>query len=106
MAVKFIIEQDWADISHHFRRMFGGLGVLEASEQLLEFRSKPPTVSTGISLDRHGHLLANMPLHSIQSAFTTVAFDEALTFLRLEGPGVAYTYTIPTEILALRDAQA
>ena len=82
--------------------MFAGLGILELSEHLIEFRSVPPAVSTGISLDRQGRLLANMPLHSIQSAFTTVAFDEALTFLRLEGPSTAYTYTIPTEILALR----
>ncbi|MEC8764324.1 MAG: hypothetical protein VXX40_03895 [Candidatus Thermoplasmatota archaeon] len=100
--MKFTIEQDWAEISQHFRRMFGGLGILELSEHLLEFRSEPPAVPTGISLDRQGRLLANMPLHSIQSAFTTVAFDEALTHLRLEGPGTAYTYTIPKEILAQR----
>ena len=100
--MKYSIEQDWADISQHFRRMFAGLGILELNEHLIEFRSAPPAVSTGISLDRQGRLLANMPLHSIQSAFTTVAFDEALTFLRLEGPDTAYTYTIPKEILALR----
>ena len=100
--MKFIIEQDWAEISQHFRRMFGGLGVVELSEDLLEFRSKPPAVPTGISLDRQGCLLANMPLHSIQSAFTTVAFDEALTFLCLEGPEARYIYTVPSEILAQR----
>lgn len=100
--MKFTIEQEWAEISQHFHRMFGGLGVVGLSEHLLEFRSEPPAVPTGISLDRQGRLLANMPLHSIQSAFTTVAFDEAFTYLRLEGPDTAYTYTIPTEILALR----
>ena len=100
--MKFTIEHDWAEISHYFRRMFGGLGLLELSEQLLEFRSTPPAVSTGISLDRQGRLLANMPLHSIESGFTTIVFDEALTFLRLEGLGTTYTYTIPTEILVLR----
>lgn len=100
--MKFTIEQEWAEISQYFHRMFGGLGVVESSEHLLEFRSEPPAVPTGISLDRQGRLLANMPLHSIESSFTTVAFDEPLTFLRLEGPDTAYTYTIPTEILALR----
>lgn len=69
---------------------------------MLTFRSKPPAVPTGISLDRQGRLLANMPLHSIESSFTTVFFDDALTFLRLEGPEARYTYTVPSEILALR----
>jgi hypothetical protein len=44
-----------------------------------------------------------MPLHSIESSFTTVFFDDALTFLRLEGPEARYTYTVPSEILALRE---
>ena len=100
--MKYSIEQDWANISQHFRRMFAGLGILELSEHLIEFRSAPPAVPTGISLDRQGRLLANMPLHSIQSAFATIEFDHAENHLRLEGPGTAYTYTIPTEILALR----
>ena len=104
--MRYRIQRDWPSISSVFGNMFRDLGDVKIENNILEFRSKPPTVSTGISLDCHGHLLANMPLHSIQSAFTTVEFDEALTFLRLEGPGVAYTYTIPTEILALRDAQA
>ncbi|MDP6194730.1 MAG: hypothetical protein QF880_03295 [Candidatus Poseidonia sp.] len=101
-TVLFNIERDWDEISLRFRQMFGGLGVLDLSEHLLEFCSQPPAVPTGISLDRQGRLLANMPLHSIESSFTTVFFDGGLTFLRLEGPGASYTYTVPSEILALR----
>ena len=100
--VMFTIDQDWEGLSLCFRQMFEGLGTVEITEHLLEFRSLPPTVATGISLDRQGRLLANMPLHSIESTFTSVVFDEALTQLQLKGPGGLYTYTVPSEILALR----
>ena len=89
-------------ISARFGEMYRGLGVVSTDSYVLTFRSKPPAVPTGISLDRQGRLLANMPLHSIESSFTTVFFDDALTFLRLEGPEARYTYTVPSEILALR----
>ena len=97
------LEQDWEMISARFGEMFRGLGVVSTDSSMLTFRSKPPAVPTGISLDRQGRLLANMPLHSIESSFTTVFFDDALTFLRLEGPEARYTYTLPSEILALRE---
>ena len=96
------IERDWAVISARFSEMFRGLGILSTSEAMLEFRSVPPTVPTGISLDRQGRLLANMPLHSIESSYTTAYFDDGLTSLRLEGPEARYTYTIPSEILTKR----
>lgn len=97
------LEQDWEMISARFGEMFRGLGLVSTDSSMLTFRSKPPAVPTGISLDRQGRLLANMPLHSIESSFTTVFFDDALTFLRLEGPEARYTYTLPSEILALRE---
>ncbi|MGB0515332.1 MAG: hypothetical protein ACPGKR_00115 [Poseidonia sp.] len=97
------LEQDWEMISARFGEMFRGLGLVSTDSSMLTFRSKPPAVPTGISLDRQGRLLANMPLHSIESSFTTVFFDDALTFLRLEGPEARYTYTVPSEILALRE---
>lgn len=100
--MNFDIERQWDGISSCFATMFAGLGAVTTSETLLAYRSEPPSVPTGISLDRGGRLLANMPLHSIESSFTTVVFDDALTFLRLEGPSGRYTYTIPSEILALR----
>ena len=102
-AVNYNIDRDWDDISLRFHRMFGGLGIVEVTEHLLEFRSQPPSVATGISLDREGRLLANMPLHSIDSSFNTIVFDEGLTSLQLRGPGVHYTYTVPSELLELRN---
>ena len=100
--MRYVIQRDWASISSVFGNMFRDLGEVKIQNNLLEFHSVSPAVPTGISLDRQGRLLANMPLHSIESSFTTVFFDDALTFLRLEGPEARYTYTVPSEILALR----
>lgn len=100
--MKYEISRAWDEVSLRFHQMFDGLGLLELNEQRAEFRSLPPAVSTGISLDRQGRLLANMPLHSIQSTFTTITFDEGMRFLLLEGPERSYTYTVPSELLALR----
>lgn len=100
--MKYEISRAWDEVSLRFHQMFDGLGLVELNEQRAEFRSLPPAVSTGISLDRQGRLLANMPLHSIQSAFTTITFDEGMRFLLLEGPERSYTYTVPSELLALR----
>ena len=100
--MKYEISRAWDEVSLRFHQMFDGLGLVELNEQRAEFRSLPPAVSTGISLDRQGRLLANMPLHSIQSTFTTITFDEGMRFLLLEGPERSYTYTVPSELLALR----
>jgi hypothetical protein len=100
--VEYDVVDEWEAITSHFQRMFGGLGAVELSEHMLSFRSLPPAVPTGLSLDRRGRLLANMPLHALESEFTTVVFDEALTSLHLKGPGRQYTYTLPSGILALR----
>jgi hypothetical protein len=100
--MKYEISRAWDEVSLRFHQMFDGLGLVELNEQRAEFRSLPPAVPTGISLDRQGRLLANMPLHSIQSTFTTITFDEGMRFLLLEGPERSYTYTVPSELLALR----
>ncbi|MAD55691.1 MAG: hypothetical protein CL972_03605 [Euryarchaeota archaeon] len=95
---------DWTTISEHFRLMFNGLGHLAITEDLLTFRSLPPVVATGISITRSGELVANMPLHAIESVFDTVAFSSDLTSLTLAGEGGTYTYTVPPALLALRSA--
>ena len=94
--------KDWAQISEHFRLMFDGLGELTITEDLLSFRSLPPAVATGISITRLGELVANMPLHDIESVFTTVKFSSEPTALTLEGDGMSYTYTVPPALLAQR----
>lgn len=94
--------KDWAQISEHFRVMFDGLGELTITEELLSFRSVPPAVATGISITRTGALVANMPLHAIESVFATVKFSSEPTALTLEGDGMSYTYTVPPALLARR----
>jgi len=42
-------------------------------------------------------------LHAIDSCFERVVFGEGLESIRLIGPMFDYTYSIPTEILALRN---
>ena len=93
---------DWNAISEHFCLMFNGLGHLSTTEHLLAFRSLPPFVATGISITRSGALVANMPLHAIESVFDTVVFSSDLTSLTLAGDGSSYTYTVPPALLTLR----
>lgn len=95
---------DWPSISEHFRLMFDGLGHLSITEDLLTFRSLPPFVATGISITRSGALVANMPLHAIESVFDTVKFSSDLTSLTLAGEGGTYTYTVPPALLTQRSA--
>jgi len=47
-------------------------------------------------------MAANMPLHSLDSVFHRVAFDDLLESLTLIGNDFHYTYRIPDEILAIR----
>lgn len=89
-------------ISEHFRHMFEGMGEISVTSDVLSFRSVSPAVATGISITRRGVLVANMPLHAIESVFTTVEFSEDWTSLTLAGDGSSYTYIVPTALLALR----
>ena len=94
--------EDWDAIQSAFDRMFNGLGDVHIGDRLLQYRSTPPSVSTGISITNEGVLVANMPLHNIQSTFAQINFQEGGVSLTLEGPDSRYTYTVPSEILALR----
>ena len=100
-SMNFSIEQ-WGQIKIHFETMFNGLGELETSEEQLRFTSIEPYVATGISLSRQGKMAANMPLHSLDSTFHHVQFDDVLEALTLIGDGFNYTYRIPKELLLLR----
>ena len=96
--MNFSIEE-WDKISECFVEMFQGLGSIEVSEEMLQFTSIEPYVATGISLSRQGKLAANMPLHSLDSTFNRVQFDNSLDSLTLIGETFSYTYRIPTELL-------
>ena len=93
---------DWEGLSRAFSGMFEGLGVVDVSESKLEFASFPSDVPTGISLSRDGAMLANMPLHGIDSRFETVEIDDRRESIRLVGPDLDYTYRVPPAILRRR----
>lgn len=93
---------DWEGLSSAFVDMFQGLGEVESDESRLEFTSFSSDVVTGISISRDGSLLANMPLHGIDSRFERVIFDDRKESIRLIGPDTDYTYRVPPAILQRR----
>ena len=93
---------DWRTIAERFCCMFEGLGTLSTTDDFLTFSSVPPAVATGISIARSGALVANMPLHAIESEFVSIQFSEHLASLTLSGRGTSYTYIVPPALLALR----
>ena len=93
---------DWEGLSGAFEVMFEGLGEVESDESKLKFTSLPSDVATGISLSRDGSMLANMPLHGIESMFERVIFDDRRESIRLIGSSMDYTYRVPPAILNRR----
>ena len=93
---------DWEVLSEAFREMFDGLGKIEVSDTALRFESVHPDVATGVSLSRDGAMLANMPLHGIDSRFERVQIDDRREAIRLIGPSMDYTYRVPPAILKRR----
>ena len=93
---------DWDSLSQAFREMFDGLGKVEVSDSVLRYESVLPDVATGISLSRDGTMLANMPLHGIDSRFERVQIDDRRESIRLFGPSMDYTYRVPPAILRRR----
>ena len=94
---------EWAKICSAFSDMFVGLGKVDISEDVISYQSIEPHVATGISIDNRGRLLANMPLHSIETEFDIVQISRDKTSIKLIGNSTNYVYRIPSEILKLRD---
>ena len=94
---------EWGKICSAFTDMFDGLGKVDISENMISYQSIEPHVATGISLDNRGRLLANMPLHSIETEFDIVQISRDKTSIKLIGNSTNYVYRIPSEILKLRD---
>ena len=94
---------EWAKICSAFADMFDGLGKVDISEDVISYQSIEPHVATGISLDNRGRLLANMPLHSIETEFDIVQISGDKTSIKLIGESTSYVYRIPSEILRSRD---
>ena len=93
---------DWNAICSIFAEMFEGLGKVEISDEMVSFQSLKPHVATGITLDSEGRILANMPLHSIETEFQIVHFPGDRQSIKLTGENSTYEYRIPPEILNLR----
>ena len=89
---------DWDAICAAFSEMFNGLGDVSTSEETVEYSSCPPDVATGIILTCDGSIIANMPLHNIDSNFARVRFADSMGFIQLIGPNLEYTYKIPPGI--------
>ncbi|MGB2479240.1 MAG: hypothetical protein ACPID5_05870 [Candidatus Poseidoniaceae archaeon] len=94
---------EWDKICLAFADMFAGLGKVDISENMVSYQSIEPHVATGISLDNRGRLLANMPLHSIETEFDIVQISTGKTSIKLIGDSTNYVYRIPSEILRSRD---
>ena len=82
--------------------MFDQLGEVKVTESSLEFTSFASDVATGISLTREGAMLANMPLHGIDSKFDRVVIDKPMESMRILGSNLDYTYRVPPVILRRR----
>ena len=93
---------DWSTICSIFSEMFEGLGKVEISDDMVSFQSLKPHVATGITLDCEGRILANMPLHAIETEFQIVHFPAGRQSIKLTGENSTYEYRIPPEILNLR----
>ena len=95
--------ESWQEICSVFSNMFSGLGEIETNNEVISYRSISPYVATGISVNKQGIIIANMPLHDIQNRFEFVEFDENLESLRLFDDNSSYEYRIPPQILKLRE---
>ena len=93
---------EWENLSGAFERMFDQLGEVKVTESSLEFTSFSSDVATGISLTREGAMLANMPLHGIDSKFDRVVIDKTMESMRMLGSNLDYTYRVPPAILRRR----
>ena len=94
--------ESWQEICSVFSKMFSGLGEIETNSEIISYRSISPYVATGISVNKQGIIIANMPLHNVQSSFDYVEFDEKLESVRLFNDTSSYEYRIPPQILELR----
>ena len=94
--------ESWQEICSVFSKMFSGLGEIETNSEIISYQSISPNVATGISVNKQGIIIANMPLHNIQNRFDYVEFDEKLESVRLFNDTSSYEYRIPPQILELR----
>ena len=86
---------NWNEICSLFSKMFEGLGEIESNEEYVSYNSIPPYVATGITVNKQGIILANMPLHSVQTEYEYVEFDSELNWMSLYNSCLLYTSPSP-----------
>ena len=94
---------DWETVVLKFQETFQNLGLVKVDKDKIVYSSIAPSVQTGISISKDGHLISNMPLHEIKSRFESITFTDLEIIL--SSKEFSYTYRIPKEILKLRNSK-
>lgn len=95
---------DWENVVGAFHYLFNGLGNIRQDGDRVSFTSKAPDVATGLTLRKDGELSGSMPLHGVRASVRRLRWDDARTWVQLEGDNITYTYRIPHELLRHRVA--
>ena len=94
MNSDFVRRADWAEVIRRFEAFFEGLGDVTVNDDVAAFDG-PPTVGTGLALQRDGTSTSFMPLHGLEARWERARFDAAAGEVILEGTGMTYTYRVP-----------
>ena len=93
---------NWTELCIYFSKIFDNLGTILIDDNSLRFSSNPPDVKTELIIHRSGQLVANMPLHGVDTFVTLIRIDEKMEIIELIGPNMEYQYRIPPQLLLRR----
>jgi len=93
---------NWDELSIYFSKVFNNLGYISIDEKYLTFSSFPEDVKTELIIHRTGQLVANMPLHGVDTFIQIIRIDEKMEIIELIGPNIEYQYRIPPQLLLRR----
>jgi len=97
-----IAVEQWSELEKIFSDFFAGLGEVSSTNEIMTYRSNPPSVSTVFAIHRDGCVDASMPLHGIEAIFEFFEFDALENSIVCRGQRGSYTYRVPAELLLLR----
>jgi len=93
---------NWDELCATFSQIFDNLGSISVDDNSLKFTSNPSDVKTGLIIHRSGQLIANMPLHEVDTIISLVRIDEKMEMIELIGQNIEYKYCIPPQLLLRR----
>ena len=93
---------NWDELSIYFSKIFNNLGNISIDEKYLTFSSFPEDVKTELIIHRTGQLVANMPLHGVDTFIQIIRIDKKMEIVELIGPNIEYQYRIPPQLLLRR----